>query len=146
MDVDELDIIFEDKYFVAVNKPAGALFDWAIAIRPELMTVHRLDKDTSGVILFAKSQEVVDYFKSLGSPCTCLCASRRCRSKWPNSSVRQPDVSYEIPVSRHKNQWRSLDTPRLPANERISRFRADRILWASYKKSCSKISVRERPH
>lgn len=64
--LEHLDIIYENKYFAAVDKPAGVLFDWVLqAGRPDLIPVHRLDKDTSGVILFAKDQETADYFKSL---------------------------------------------------------------------------------
>lgn len=47
-------LIWEDKYFVALNKVAG------IVCRPEsfpgLYLAHRLDKNTSGVLLLAKSE------------------------------------------------------------------------------------------
>ena len=56
--------IYEDKDIAAFNKPAGVIFDWILAERPELIPVHRLDKDTSGVILFAKNQEAADYLKA----------------------------------------------------------------------------------
>ena len=58
-------VIYEDKNIVALNKPAGVNFDWACALRPELIPAHRLDKDTSGVILFAKDQKNAGYLKSL---------------------------------------------------------------------------------
>ena len=63
-------IIFEDDDLLAVNKPAGlnthapdpfaqaGLYEWLRAREPrwaELAVVHRLDKETSGVILFPKS-------------------------------------------------------------------------------------------
>ena len=60
-----LEIIYEDKNLIALNKPAGVNFDWVLATRPELISVHRLDKDTSGIILFAKNQKIADYLKSL---------------------------------------------------------------------------------
>jgi len=50
-------VIYEDEDLVALNKPPAALFDWALERRPELLPVHRLDKDTSGIILFAKTPE-----------------------------------------------------------------------------------------
>ena len=66
----KLEIIYEDEYMLAVNKPAGLLTIpdrfrkdipnlYAILIedREELYTVHRLDKNTSGGILFAKDKE-----------------------------------------------------------------------------------------
>ena len=65
------EIVFEDEYFLAVNKPAGILtipdrfrkdipnlFAMLSKSRDELYTVHRLDKFTSGGLLFAKSKEV----------------------------------------------------------------------------------------
>ncbi|MPM46628.1 tRNA pseudouridine synthase C [bioreactor metagenome] len=67
------EIIYEDKVLLAVNKPAGLL---SVATDTEkertayrllkpgregrLFVVHRLDRDTSGVLLFAKSQEIKD--------------------------------------------------------------------------------------
>jgi len=62
-------IIFENDDFIALNKPPGLL---SIPDRegketslktllqekyPQVFTVHRLDKDTSGLILFAKNEE-----------------------------------------------------------------------------------------
>lgn len=57
--------IYEDEDLVALNKPAGAIFDWALQRRPELLPVHRLDKDTSGIILFAKNARTQEYLKQL---------------------------------------------------------------------------------
>jgi len=67
----KLEIVFEDEHFLAVNKNAGLLtipdrfrkdipnlYDLLSRGREELYTVHRLDKYTSGGILFAKSKEV----------------------------------------------------------------------------------------
>ena len=67
-----LDIVFEDEYFIVVNKPAGVVchpskghyFDslangvrWYLDGKEEFSGTHlcgRLDKDTSGLVLFAK--------------------------------------------------------------------------------------------
>lgn len=64
-------IIYEDEWIVAVNKPAGLLtvatdsekLKTAYVLlsenrRGRLFVVHRLDRDTSGVLLFAKSAEI----------------------------------------------------------------------------------------
>lgn len=63
------DIIFENSAFVAVNKPSGLLSipDRAgseISLKDilkerygNIFTVHRLDRDTSGIILFAKNED-----------------------------------------------------------------------------------------
>ncbi len=89
--------IYEDKNFLAVNKPAKllvhsvskinsrlqipnpkeqTLVDWVLKKYPEIRNVgdepktrpgivHRLDKDTSGVILIARNQKYFDYLKNL---------------------------------------------------------------------------------
>lgn len=86
-------ILFENEYLLAVNKPAGlvvhadgktdepTLADWIVHERPAIQNVgepwvspegktiyrpgivHRLDRDTSGVILIAKNQEAFLFLK-----------------------------------------------------------------------------------
>ena len=64
--MDPLDILHEDAQIVAVNKPAGllsvpgrgehladCLLSRVKAAFPDALLVHRLDRDTSGVIVFA---------------------------------------------------------------------------------------------
>lgn len=88
-----ISIIYEDKNFIAVNKPAGllvhplkakssklkaefTLVDWLLKNYPEVKgvgddpenrpgIVHRLDKETSGVILVARNQKFFEYLKNL---------------------------------------------------------------------------------
>jgi 23S rRNA pseudouridine1911/1915/1917 synthase len=70
-------IIFENEYFIALNKPAGLL---SIPDREQtqtslkdilkekygnIFTAHRLDKDTSGVIIFAKDEAAHKYLSQL---------------------------------------------------------------------------------
>jgi 23S rRNA pseudouridine1911/1915/1917 synthase len=62
------DIIFENDYFIAVNKPSGlltipdreqtekSLKEYLIDKYKNIFVVHRLDKDTSGLVLFAKNE------------------------------------------------------------------------------------------
>jgi 23S rRNA pseudouridine1911/1915/1917 synthase len=69
-----LDIIFENTAFVVINKPAGmlsipdrtqsepSLKDMLIERYGKIFTVHRLDRETSGIILFAKDEETHKYF------------------------------------------------------------------------------------
>ncbi|HEY4651478.1 MAG TPA: pseudouridine synthase, partial [Pontibacter sp.] len=67
-----LDIIFEDAYYVAINKPHGLLVhrtriaeekkEFALQLLRDQLgqkvyPVHRLDRGTAGVLLFAKSAE-----------------------------------------------------------------------------------------
>jgi len=76
MKKEKLDIVYEDKFIIVVNKPAGML---TISTYNEkertlyhriyeylkqkhknnkVFIVHRLDKDTSGLVLFAKDEKV----------------------------------------------------------------------------------------
>lgn len=69
----KLDILFENDDLLAVNKPAGllsipdrmqsepSLKDILIHQYGAIYTVHRLDKDTSGVIVFAKNETAHKY-------------------------------------------------------------------------------------
>lgn len=67
-----LDIIYQDEYMVAINKPAGLLVHKTYLARKEthfamtmlrdqlgqhVFPIHRLDRPTSGVLLFALSSE-----------------------------------------------------------------------------------------
>ena len=69
----ENQIIFEDDYLLAINKPSGiavhggsglsfGVIEALRALRPEarfLELVHRLDRDTSGILLIAKKRSVL---------------------------------------------------------------------------------------
>jgi 23S rRNA pseudouridine1911/1915/1917 synthase len=71
------DIIFESDDYVAVNKPAGllsipdreqtqvSLKDMLLEKYGSIYTVHRLDKDTSGIIIFAKTEAAHKFFSQL---------------------------------------------------------------------------------
>ncbi len=77
MKKNDLDIIFENDSFVVLNKPAGllsipdreqtqtSLKDILIAKYGSIFTVHRLDKETSGIILFAKNETAHKYYSRL---------------------------------------------------------------------------------
>lgn len=73
-----LDIVYEDEYLIAINKPSGLLSisndmeknitayrmvsDYYKTTNKKnfIFVVHRLDQDTSGILLFAKNQQVRD--------------------------------------------------------------------------------------
>lgn len=74
----KIEILFEDQYCIIINKPHGILsipdrFDLTIQnVKDTLLkrdhevyTVHRIDKNTSGALLFAKSQEAHRRFCAL---------------------------------------------------------------------------------
>ncbi len=70
-------VIFENDDFVAINKPAGlltipdrtqserSLKDILLEKYGSIYTVHRLDKDTSGLVLFAKNETAHKFFSGL---------------------------------------------------------------------------------
>lgn len=63
------DILFEDEYLLVVNKPPGipviperysrpaSLYELMLSRTGALWVVHRIDKNTSGVVLFAKNED-----------------------------------------------------------------------------------------
>jgi len=91
--MDEIKIIYESPDYIVVDKPAGLLMhkvrikggkqreedtlaDWMVAHYPEIKKVgddpetrpgivHRIDKETSGVVVVARTQEYFEYLKNL---------------------------------------------------------------------------------
>ncbi len=75
----DVQILFQDQHLIAINKPAGLLSvatDFSTGLTAHdvlkraclptrIFVVHRLDKGTSGVMLFAKSQEGLEGLKDL---------------------------------------------------------------------------------
>jgi 23S rRNA pseudouridine1911/1915/1917 synthase len=71
------EIVFENDSFVAINKPAGllsipdreqtqpSLKDILLEKYGTIFTVHRLDRDTSGIIIFAKTEAAHKFFSQL---------------------------------------------------------------------------------
>ncbi len=79
LDEDVLEILYQDEYIVAVNKPSGLLVHRSMIDRHEtrfamqmvrnqigqhVYPVHRLDKPTSGVLLFALSSEIASLLQT----------------------------------------------------------------------------------
>lgn len=69
----KIPLIYEDKYLLVVNKPSGLLsvpgrgsqyYD-SVESRLNLKAVHRLDQDTSGLLILAKDQETEGKMKRL---------------------------------------------------------------------------------
>ena len=74
MKKEKLDILYEDKFLVAVNKKSGLLTiandkekektlyhevrEYLRKKNNKVFIIHRLDKDTSGIVIFAKSEKV----------------------------------------------------------------------------------------
>lgn len=75
-----LEIIYRDQYLIAINKPHGLLVhrspiasdvqEFALQllrdqIQQKVFPVHRLDRKTSGILVFALSSEVVSHIQSI---------------------------------------------------------------------------------
>jgi 23S rRNA pseudouridine1911/1915/1917 synthase len=70
-----LQLLYEDRHLLAVNKPAGMVSDQnpdsvETLLRrqldnPRIRAIHRLDRDTTGVMLFAHSDAVLEQYKTL---------------------------------------------------------------------------------
>ncbi len=68
-------ILYEDNFIIAVNKPPflesekkkGSVEDLLRNFKNDkkILAVHRLDRETSGVLLFAKNKKVLEKFKDL---------------------------------------------------------------------------------
>ena len=76
MKKEKLDILYEDKFLIAVNKKSGLLtiandkekektlyhevhdYLWKKNKNNKVFIIHRLDKDTSGIVLFAKNEKI----------------------------------------------------------------------------------------
>ena len=112
-----LDLIYEDKYLAAINKPPGMvvhpapgqwegtvvnalLFYWgwngsSDLCRPGI--VHRLDKDTSGVLLVAKNQQTLEQL-------SCAFKERNVHKQYiavVNGYLRSQSGTIELPIGRH---------------------------------------------
>src|ERR1700749_88727 len=71
------EILFENDSFIALNKPAGllsipdregkepSLKSWLKEKYGNIFTVHRLDRETSGVIIFAKDEATHKYLNGI---------------------------------------------------------------------------------
>ncbi len=73
----DLEILYEDEYMIAVNKPAGIVvhpssyhpngtlangIKYYLSNKKKIRPINRLDRETSGVILFAKNEFIQESF------------------------------------------------------------------------------------
>jgi 23S rRNA pseudouridine1911/1915/1917 synthase len=107
-----LDILYEDSDMIVINKPAGLVDDclrsgkgtYRISLADRLradeeihgnriFAVHRLDRDTSGVLMFAKNERMKlalqDNWADLVSE-RALCSSRRGTAGRKNAAGSAP--------------------------------------------------------
>jgi len=126
-----MEIIYEDKDILAVNKPAGLLVhgdgrsgektfaDWLIQNYPETKNVgdlpageqaaefrpgivHRLDKNTSGILLAAKNQKAFEHLKKLFQ-------KKEIRKKYVAlvlGEVKREKGAIDLPIGKSKKDFR----------------------------------------
>ncbi|NOY35484.1 MAG: RluA family pseudouridine synthase [bacterium] len=120
-----MEIIYEDNDILAVNKPAGllvhgdgrskekTLVDWLAKKYPEIKNVgdnpefrpgivHRLDKDTSGILLIAKNQKAFEYLKKLFQ-------EREIQKKYIAlvlGEVKKREGIIDLPIGKSKKDFR----------------------------------------
>jgi 23S rRNA pseudouridine1911/1915/1917 synthase len=107
-----LDIVFEDPYLMVINKPAGLVvhpapgnwsgtllngllaYDTQASFLPRAGIVHRLDKDTSGLMVVARQRQVMDQLVDLIAART---VSREyialAHGAWQGAKTRQVDAA-----------------------------------------------------
>lgn len=127
----EISIIYENEDFLALNKPSGlmvhpdgkkevyTLTDWILEKYPEIREVgepmlvdgniiyrpgivHRLDEQTSGIILIAKNQETFYFLKKQFQ-------DRSIKKEyhafvWGN--IKEERIIIDAPIGRNKNDFR----------------------------------------
>jgi len=128
---DQLEIIYSDRNLIAINKPSGLLSvasaketrKHALAIlrnqlssprRPvKLWPVHRLDRDTSGVLLFATSHEMREAVMALWpeSEKKYLAIVEGCPDPGQGTidqPLRQDETEYRMHVGAHPEAKRAV--------------------------------------
>ena len=110
----KIKILYEDKDILAIEKPSGILthpdlhsqdktiLDIFIKKYPKLEVVHRLDRDTSGVMLFAKNKKTHEFLKN-------QFANREVKKTYitiVNGSVKNDHGTINKPIGRSPKDFR----------------------------------------
>jgi 23S rRNA pseudouridine1911/1915/1917 synthase len=133
-----LDVLFEDEYLVAINKPPGMvvhpapgqwdgtvvnalLFRWGLTeqsttLRPGI--VHRLDKDTSGVLLIAKDLRTLEQL-------SCAFKERKVHKTYLAvviGHLRASSGTIELSIGRHPVNRKKMAVRRHGGREAVSQY------------------------
>lgn len=133
-----LDVLFEDQYLIAINKPPGMVvhpapgqWDGTVVnallfrggwtqgdatLRPGI--VHRLDKDTSGVLLIAKNLRILEQL-------SCAFKERRVHKTYLAVVVGRPRASsgiIELSIGRHPVNRKKMAVRRYGGRDSVSRY------------------------
>jgi len=103
------EIIYENDHFIVLNKPAGllsipdregkdpSLKSWLREKYGNIFTVHRLDRDTSGVIIFAKDETTHQYLSKVFEERTV----EKIYAGIVQGALAQPKGSIDLPIMEH---------------------------------------------
>ena len=133
-----LDILYEDDFLIAINKPAGMvvhpapgqwqgtvvnalLFRWGWqdsgpSLRPGI--VHRLDKDTSGVLLVAKNARVCERLAEQFQ-------ARQVQKTYVALVVgrfAEPTGAVTLPIGRHPSDRKKMSVNARHSRSAVSRY------------------------
>ena len=137
------DIIFQDENFLVINKPAGlvvhpdgktqerTLCDWLLELYPEMKEVgeplkrsdgqiiyrpgivHRLDRDTSGVMVVAKTQNAFLFLKSQFQDRE----TAKVYNAFVYGIIKEDDGIIDRPIGRSKTDFRKWSAQRFARGE-----------------------------
>ena len=148
------EVAYEDEYLLVVDKPAGVVVHparghWAGTLAQALAgraaggeepwragIVHRLDRDTSGLLVVAKSDAVHRALKSL------LVAQRDCAAstwRWSTAIRSARTGTIDAPIGRHRRDRKLMSIDTDEPREARTHFEIERLLpGAPYCASCSR--------
>lgn len=137
----ELDIVYEDDYLLVVNKPSGMVVHPAAgnysgtlvnglmyhcnnnlssvngSVRPGI--VHRIDKDTSGLLVVAKNDEVHNHLaRQIGTKSVV-----RKYVALVNGVINEDTATIDAPIGRDVNDRKKQSVTDINSKEAITHFR-----------------------
>ena len=136
------EIAYEDKYLLVVDKPAGVVVHPGRGNRSGTLSqalagvaaggdeprragiVHRLDRDTSGLLVVAKTEEIHRALKA-------LLAARRLQREYLALVEGRPDArsgTIEAPVGRHRRDPLLMSIDSASPREARTHFEIERLL------------------
>lgn len=145
----DIDIIYEDKNIIVVNKPYGLLtvstekekvktlyhmvseYVKRVNKNNKIFIVHRLDKDTSGLVMFAKSEKVKKlYQKSWNNIVNKRCYYAIVNGKMKNTegvieSYLKENNNHIVYVTKNKNEGKLAITEYKVLNEKNNKTLLD---------------------
>lgn len=124
-----MNLIYEDEDILVLNKPAGiavevsarsserTVLDDVRETYPEALLVHRIDKDTSGLLMVAKNAEAHEYYKQLFK-------ERKIQKTYitlVSGAVSKDEGVITLPIVRSKKDFRKrISSPRMVPGARAA--------------------------